>query len=579
MAKVSIIVAIYNQEKYLGRCVDSLVNQTLQDIEIILVNDGSTDSSLQIALEYAKKDSRVIVLSQENAKQGAARNRGLEIAQGEFVTYVDSDDWIELDYCELLYNAAVKSNANIAAATTIRNYKNKSKYHLKLEKELVFNGVNSIIEALQDNFITHGKLYRFEPIKQLRFQENVFYEDGPYTLKAFNLEQSLVTVPDAIYHYYSNPSSTIKQKLDIRNENDKIETSLDFINYAKENNIKTKDWCIFKENHLFYTIKHYIDRKDLYILGIKINSKLELFNDEKVFLVFNTACLGDVLLCNSLCQNIKLAFPNSKIIFITDKKWMEVAKYQQDVDEVVVFDKKGVHKGFVGMLKFIKEFKYKKPFASFITYKNERNTLIAKLLHSRFTLIPKDNNKDIYVPYRHSKMLEKLTHKKIKNLPIKFNLPETIENPIAGEKYVVICCISKNSVKDMSIEMAIELINDINQKSDCKVVLTGTGEQSVKFVESLTKAGVNFINLVNKTSLMELGAVLKESIGLITVDTGTMHFACSMGVKTLCLFFEKGTTHLWAPQKDVYKNTVVLSEDINVAKIINNFENLRNVNE
>ena len=583
MVKVSIIVAIYNQEKFLSRCVVSLINQTLKDIEIILVNDGSTDSSLQIAQEYAKKDSRIIVLSQKNAKQGSARNRGLEIARGEFVTFVDSDDWIELNFCELLYNAATKYNVNIAASTTTRDYNNKFKYHLRLKEEKTYYDINSIVKALEYNFITHGKLYRFENIKNLRFEENVLYEDGLYTLKAFNIEHLLVTVPNARYHYYSNPISTMKQKLNPKLENDKISTSLQTYRYAKENNIDVGDFLLIKESHLLWAVKHYYERKDFYLFGIKLFSKQVQFDNVKNFVVFNTACFGDVLLCNSLCQNIKNIFPESRIIFVCDKNWVDVIKYQDKVDEVVVFDKNGKNKGILGLFKFIKDFPYKNIYASLITYKNERNFLLGKLLKSRFVISPDKKYKNNYVPERHNLLIESLTNKPLINYPIKFNLPNNIINPlqniIPNRKYLTLCCISKNPVKDMPIDMAMELIKKINLETDCQVVFTGFGDKSFKYAETLIQNGASFINLVNKTSLLELGAVLKDSVGLISVDTGTMHFAYSMGVKTICLFFEKGTTHLWAPQEEIYKNTVVLDKDINVNKIINNFNELRNMNE
>ena len=101
---ISIVVPVYNTEKYLPKCLDSLLGQTYKNLEIICINDGSTDGSLQILEDYAKQDNRIIVLSQENAKQGAARNRGLDIAKGEYVTFVDSDDWIEKSY--IAFNAS-----------------------------------------------------------------------------------------------------------------------------------------------------------------------------------------------------------------------------------------------------------------------------------------------------------------------------------------------------------------------------------------------------------------------------------------------------------------------------------------
>ena len=580
MVKVSIIVAVYNMEKYLKRCLDSLTNQTLPGIEIICVNDGSTDKSLEILKEYAGKDERITVLTQKNAKQGTARNKGLDIAKGEFITFVDADDWIELDYCELLYNAAQKYNVNIAAATTTRDYANKVKNHLKLKDEQVYNDVNSIANVLEYNFNTCNKLYRFEPIKDLRFEENVFYEDGAYTIKAFDLEKSMVTVPRARYHYYSNPTSTMKQKLDVKKENDKISTSLQLIRYADEHNIKlsTKNTLVYKDDHFWWKIKHYYKKKEFYFCGIKICTKIEDFDNHKKFVVFNTACFGDVLLCNSLVQNIKNIFPESKVIFVCDKNWYEIAKRQEGVDEVVIYDKKGKHKGLFGLLKFVREFPYKNIYASLITYKNERNYFVGKLLKSRFVILPNKKYREKSVQEQHSLLLEKLTNKPITNYPIQFNLPKNIKNPLPNEKYISLCCISKNPIKDMPIDFARALINKINNETDCKVVLVGNGKASLEFSQNLEKS-CDFINLVNKTSLFELGQVLKDSDCLISVDTGTMHYGYSIGVKTVCVFFEKGTTNKWAPEKEIYTNVEVLSEKFDVATVINHIKNMRSVNE
>ena len=114
--KVSVVVPVYNAEKYLERCLDSLRKQTLKDIEIICVNDGSTDGSGEILAEYAAHDKRFKVITQENQYIGAARNRGIEAARGEYVGFVDSDDWVSPNYFEDLYNAAKKYNTDVAIA-------------------------------------------------------------------------------------------------------------------------------------------------------------------------------------------------------------------------------------------------------------------------------------------------------------------------------------------------------------------------------------------------------------------------------------------------------------------------------
>ena len=579
MVKISVIIPVYNVENYLAKCLDSLLNQTLQDTEIICINDGSTDNSLEILEEYAKKDDRIKIINQENSKQGAARNRGLEIATGEFVTFVDSDDWVDIDYLEKLYNAIIDSNSDIAIANSIRNYKKKTKEHLTLKNSKKYCETNEILRAIQNNLVVWGKLFKFGIIKDLRFEEGVFYEDAPYAIRAIHRAKSVVTVPDAKYHYYSNPKSTIKQKLGIKNENDKISTTLDLINYCEENNIALGDCAILKDRHLLWAVKHYKYFKDYYLFGIKIFRRNIPFDNSKVFVVFNTACFGDVLLCNSLVQNIKLAFPDSKVVFVTDKKWADVAKYQKDVDEVVVYDKKGVHKGFAGMPKFIREFPYKKPFASFVSYKNERNFVISKLLKSRFVINPINTKPDEYMQYRHSLMLQPLTNKRIKNLPLKYELPDGIKNPLSGEKYVALCCITKNPPKDMPLDTAFELINRINAETEYKVVLTGAGDLSAKYAEDLAERGADFINLVNKTSILELGAVLKDSVGLISCDTGTMHYGYALGVPTIAVFYEDKFIPIWAPQKEIYKNVVVLKDNFDIEIIMKSLEGLRLINE
>lgn len=112
MPKVSVVVPVYNVEKYLSKCLDSLINQSFRDIEIICVDDGSPDKSGEIAEEYAKKDSRIVVVHKENAGLGYARNTGMEHAEGEYVTFVDSDDWLTENYISNLVNAAEKYEAD-----------------------------------------------------------------------------------------------------------------------------------------------------------------------------------------------------------------------------------------------------------------------------------------------------------------------------------------------------------------------------------------------------------------------------------------------------------------------------------
>lgn len=561
MCKVSVIVPIYNTEEFLPRCLNSLISQTLKDIEIICINDGSTDNSLSVLKDFAQKDSRIRIINQENAKQGTARNKGIKSATGEFITFVDSDDWVDKNYLEKLYNVAVKNSVNLAVASTTRDYPHRVKPHIIFDKEEIVTGANNIVKALKNHLEPHGKLYRFENIKNLFYPQEVFYEDAPYVLQAIINEKSMITMPDAHYHYFSNEHSTIKQNSGIKNENDKIEMNLLLLKIAKVNNIDLGDFPVLKERHFLRTVKHYLDHKDYYLFGIKIRTKRIRFNSEKTFVVFNTSYFGDVLLCDSLIQNIKHAFPDSRIIFVVNKGFQDVAKYSDGVDEVVVFDTKDRHKGFLGLLRFIKDFKYKDVFASIITYNNARNYLAAKLIKSRFIKMGTLDKSVIQCQIKHNRLLRDLTNRNIKNFPIKYNVPQEVENPVKEPKYIALCTTSKKLEKDMPLNTAVELINKINQNTDYKVVLVGNGDAASNYAKNLKSKGCDFIDLINQTTIVQLAKILKDSKCLISIDTGTMHLGYAVGAPVVCVFYIKEMIPFWAPDENLYKVKVLSAPD------------------
>ena len=150
MIKVSVIVPVYNTEEYLEKCLNSLINQTLKEIEIICVNDGSTDNSGKILKQYAKRYPQVKVIEQQNLKQGAARNNGVKTATGEYIGYVDSDDWVDLDYFEKLYNTAKKYDSDIALATNIRTNVRLTKFIVEdFFKKIILFGLRGYIAKIK----------------------------------------------------------------------------------------------------------------------------------------------------------------------------------------------------------------------------------------------------------------------------------------------------------------------------------------------------------------------------------------------------------------------------------------------
>ena len=182
-------------------------------------------------------------------------------------------------------------------------------------------------------------------------------------------------------------------------------------------------------------------------------------NSQKTFLVFNTSHFGDTLLCNSLCQNIKKLYPDSKIIFIVNKPFADAAKYQKDVDEVISFDKFGEHKSIINRLKFIINFPYKRADYSFVTYRNNTNSLFSRLIFSKHII--EYNKKHIYTPMQEYfvQLLKQITDKPISYVPMKYEvtkeLPENLSKYFdADKKYVGLCTLTTNIQKDIPVETA-----------------------------------------------------------------------------------------------------------------------------
>lgn len=274
MAKISIIIPVYNCEKYIEKCLNSLVNQTLKDIEIILVNDGSTDNSRKIIESFT--DSRIKILDKKNGGQSSARNIGLDVAQGEYIGFVDSDDWVDEDYFEKLYNTAKKYDADIAMADFIRKGPQKHTIRLNIAEEKVYEKIENkikIANALKEGCIWN-KIYKKEILNGIRFTEGMFFEDGPFTIKTLHAADRLVTVPGTYYYYFQNPSSTVKN-MDKQKRLDKEKSKREILDFIKSGNINIEDktyWAVQKKFNIagftIFTIQESIKSKRLALFGV-----------------------------------------------------------------------------------------------------------------------------------------------------------------------------------------------------------------------------------------------------------------------------------------------------------------------
>lgn len=216
MVTVSVIVPVYNVEKYLHRCVDSILAQTFTDFELILVDDGSPDNSGAICDEYAAKDARVRVIHQENQGQAAARNRAVAEANGEWIHFVDSDDVIHPQMLEVLYSAVIENDANIGMCGAIESEEIPDTFYSTPNRHAI---VRDMDEETMEDLLEHGehrywvvwgKLIKREIVQRLPFTKGRIYEDNAIVCQWLYEAGRVADIEDRLYFYYVNKQGTTK---------------------------------------------------------------------------------------------------------------------------------------------------------------------------------------------------------------------------------------------------------------------------------------------------------------------------------------------------------------------------------
>lgn len=229
--KISVIVPVYNVENYLSACLDSILSQTYQDFEIILIDDGSKDASGQICDAYAGKDPRIQVVHQENGGVSRARNRGLELATGDLISFIDSDDTLEPDMYELLVRVMREHNADISHCG-YKRFDNQGNLVRKINgthRLMIQSGEEAIVCMLQGEYFSNSlwnKLFRNQVVRGLRFQEDLKNnEDVLFNVHAFSRAKTAVFQDEGKYHYYDHPSSACNRLKARKQNQDAIEAS------------------------------------------------------------------------------------------------------------------------------------------------------------------------------------------------------------------------------------------------------------------------------------------------------------------------------------------------------------------
>ncbi|MGN0171095.1 MAG: glycosyltransferase family 2 protein [Lachnospiraceae bacterium] len=238
LEKISVIIPVYNAAPYLRRCLDSILNNTFHNLEVICVNDGSQDDSLTILEHYHIFDDRIVVLNQKNSGVSAARNKGLAYATGKYVAFVDSDDWVNPQYFEYLLVAI--GNADISHCEMIRaNNDDIGRDEQPLSSIRILDTDRMNFWEVMDH--CWGKLFRRDILANLKFQEGIsFGEDKLFTTIAIQIAKKIALIDNKLYYYFDNPNSAVNTV-----EHDLYPMAIKFLEDAYKNKRSVSLRCAF----------------------------------------------------------------------------------------------------------------------------------------------------------------------------------------------------------------------------------------------------------------------------------------------------------------------------------------------
>lgn len=304
MDKISVVVPVYNSEKYLQKCIDSILNQSFTNIEVLLVDDGSSDKSMQICRQYSEQDNRVKVFYKENSGVSDTRNFGLDKSSGNYIVFIDSDDWIDKEYLNVLYKNLINYDADVSVCNfTVGNDQNKSIKVTSNNKNIELSNIEAINEIYGDLYfqiisVVWNKLYKKELFNDLRFPVGKIHEDEYITPLILYKCRKIVYTDKELLYYRQTPNSIMNSKFNIKR--------LDYL-YVLENRIE-----FFKENMLDQLYEKSIETYILKIIDfyfkvkysdIKNKKNINKILIEKLDSIDNQ---WDVRLTKSLRKNLNL---------------------------------------------------------------------------------------------------------------------------------------------------------------------------------------------------------------------------------------------------------------------------------
>lgn len=335
MIKVSIVVPVYNVEKYLKRCLDTLINQTLQEIEIILVDDGSPDNCPVICDDYAKKDNRVKVIHKQNQGLGYARNSGMLIARGEYIAFIDSDDYIDWNMMKILYELAIKKRFN---AVYCGHYYERNGYIVDKIKEVEqykeFIGKQDCRKIVLEMI---GGLHKGNPQYtmsvwhaiynlQLLRSNNISFcserefisEDMIFDIDFFNVADRVASIPECYYYYCANENSlsqSFKEDLYYRRRIHYLE----ILNRLSKNGYSSDELCVAHKHFILATQFYLFQASSICNRLQRKNAYNKVFNDHEIWKLIRNSRVNNILSIKQYIYYFCFVHKLEKLMFLINK--------------------------------------------------------------------------------------------------------------------------------------------------------------------------------------------------------------------------------------------------------------------
>lgn len=325
MKKISVIVPVYNAKKYLDSCIESILGQTYKNIQLILIDDGSTDGSSEICDDFAQRDSRVTVFHQKNAGVSCARNSGIEYAKGEYITFVDADDELEQDALERAICFIKSQNADVVIYGWEIIEKDSDEKKNIIEPEMIYDNCEDVLYKVLENYSSCGggypwnKLWKVSSVTEKKkefpkFKENLFFfEDLEWTVRMLSKTRRIAVCPYALYRYYIHDNSLTRNTNNEEKKGISYHQSIECIIEELGDYSKLQNW--FKNKYYPEVINGVIDaaRKKQYKLKAYLLERMDAIQKEvyqstviKINIKFRCMCM--ILLKNFLrgkCKNAR----------------------------------------------------------------------------------------------------------------------------------------------------------------------------------------------------------------------------------------------------------------------------------